>query len=61
MNVNDGRVISGTEFEKLPEDEKRQWLLFGCGEVVTIKGVNFKIGEVSDRRLVLKFVEPQRL
>lgn len=44
---------------KLTETEKvqRQWTRFSEGETVNVKGVNFRVHEIGESRLILKPVD----
>ena len=41
---------------QLTETEKvqREWTRFSEGETVTLKGINFRISEIGESRLILK-------
>jgi hypothetical protein len=39
-----------------PKDWKREWTDFTIGEVIEIKGSPLRVHDVSEQRLVLKFV-----
>ena len=63
MNSDTGQVLPEMELLKklgsmTPEAraaETAKWRIFEIGEVISIKGINFKVHEVGDSRLVLKF------
>jgi hypothetical protein len=41
--------------ELVVERIKRDWTEFTIGEEITLKGIEFKVHDVGDQRLVLKF------
>ena len=60
MNTSTGEVISHEKFEELPTGKKRNWVQFSIGEQMRIKGILFKVHDVSNQRLVLNFVEKEK-
>jgi hypothetical protein len=65
MNPANGDVVKilSVDFDGLPEEQKakiqRDWVRFNIGEVISVKGITFSVHDVSDQRLVLKFVKNQ--
>ena len=57
MNTHTGEVIVTTDAELEKRPDRRDWVKFDIGETVTVKGINFRVHDVSDQRLVLKFVK----
>jgi hypothetical protein len=55
MNTHTGKVISNERFQKLTEEQKRDWKQFDKGEIVEIKGIRFRVHDLGQSRLVLKF------
>jgi hypothetical protein len=58
VNSETGEVFRGTEEEvKQRIGSSPNWVAFNIGELVEVKGILFKVHEVSDQRLVLKFAK----
>lgn len=62
MNPATGEVVRLDEkFERENPERasqiKREWIQFNIGEHVDVKGITFAVHDVSDQRLVLKFVK----
>jgi hypothetical protein len=66
MNSETGQVLPESELrEKLNamdpairKAEQPKWRMFEIGEILEAKGIRFRVHEVGDQRLVLKFVKP---
>jgi hypothetical protein len=70
LNPDNGRVVAiidsgeamakvAQEIEQRGERPLREWVRFDIGEVIEVKGIRFKVHDVSDQRLVLKFANKQ--
>ncbi len=63
MNNSTGEVVSESELEARlaamtePQrvSEKHRWTRFAIDELIKVKGLTFRVHDVSDQRLVLKF------
>lgn len=64
MNASTGEVRdlrSFTEEEKSSPTFHTEWREFTKGEIITLKGINFRVHEIGTGRIVLKFVNPQKV
>lgn len=54
MNPSTGEVINLSDGTVT---KPHNWTQFDIGEEINVKGIVFKVHDVSDQRLVLKFVK----
>ncbi len=62
MNPGTGEVVQLDEQFRRRDPERfnkieREWVQFNIGEVIEVRGIRFKVHDVSDQRLVLKFAK----
>jgi len=65
MNSENGAVLNEQQLQERlgklsPEArqvEQRKWTMFEIGEAISVKGIPFRVHDVSDQRLVLKFAK----
>lgn len=63
MNSETGKVLDSARLHELfgkmtPEQravERPKWREFEMGEVIMVKGIRFRVHDIGDQRLVLKF------
>ena len=57
MNIETGKVLSEEEVKLFTETERKKWIAFEIGETIEVRGIKFRVHDVSDQRLVLKFAK----